>query len=688
MALGEVLKTSSVAPFHRPQDYHTYHHSHSRNDSREQHAEFQGLEAFRHGLKGFHQISERRQYEQYDSPSTTPSPPPPKPKKMRSALPSRPMASSKNDADNTSSRARIRSPPPEAGDSNNRSSAARSPKHSRQRDSRSPAALSQPLSPASVAAETATAHASGSQPDTDVQSDAGSSVVQGLSGQVCSNCGITRTPLWRRSPQGAIICNACGLYQKARNTARPSYLKRPPTTGSSTGAPRARKAPDASATSPQSVSQLQSATPGATYVAADQSSSGTCPGGGHCNGTGGAEGCSGCPAYNNRMSKSANISVVQGDVPAEHTGCGSAAAASDNSARAGSFDPAAPIDMTNLQSQVSTVIIACQNCSTTITPLWRRDENGRTICNACGLYYKLHGVHRPTFMKKSVIKRRKRVIPTTQDAQGDDYSSSGEQGVSPPPSVPASLASQPETQPKEDVDMERGTVNSDGSVNLGLRRRADHALSLVPEPVLRQNQQQQQQQQPPSRLGGSNDLNQYHSSSSHPHQHPQHASSLMPGTINDDNRLPPLASLPSMATIERQTSLSPASFLSPSRKRSFSSSENDYNGPAPSSSHGENKSVYGGSNVGGSNPSNTNDSSTKRMSSIKSILNAPADDNDDNLGSMAGPYPGIGSGMSQHISGEQRGGNMREERRAALQREAERMRQMLAEKERELAELD
>lgn len=52
--------------------------------------------------------------------------------------------------------------------------------------------------------------------------------------------------------------------------------------------------------------------------------------------------------------------------------------------------------------------IMCANCETTTTPLWRRDATGRTICNACGLYYKLHLVHRPATMMRTVIKRRKR----------------------------------------------------------------------------------------------------------------------------------------------------------------------------------------------------------------------------------------------------------------------------------------
>lgn len=52
--------------------------------------------------------------------------------------------------------------------------------------------------------------------------------------------------------------------------------------------------------------------------------------------------------------------------------------------------------------------VICANCETTTTPLWRRDASGRTICNACGLYYKLHLVHRPATMMRTVIKRRKR----------------------------------------------------------------------------------------------------------------------------------------------------------------------------------------------------------------------------------------------------------------------------------------
>eukprot|EP00794_Sanderia_malayensis_P007239 gene7239-8047_t len=50
----------------------------------------------------------------------------------------------------------------------------------------------------------------------------------------------------------------------------------------------------------------------------------------------------------------------------------------------------------------------CSNCKTTETTLWRRDSEGKPVCNSCGLYYKLHKVNRPLAMKKNVIQKRNR----------------------------------------------------------------------------------------------------------------------------------------------------------------------------------------------------------------------------------------------------------------------------------------
>ncbi|KAJ1739841.1 Sodium- and chloride-dependent GABA transporter 1 [Coemansia sp. RSA 989] len=52
--------------------------------------------------------------------------------------------------------------------------------------------------------------------------------------------------------------------------------------------------------------------------------------------------------------------------------------------------------------------LVCTNCSTTTTPLWRRDPEGKPLCNACGLFFKLHGVTRPLSLKTNVIKKRNR----------------------------------------------------------------------------------------------------------------------------------------------------------------------------------------------------------------------------------------------------------------------------------------
>lgn len=40
--------------------------------------------------------------------------------------------------------------------------------------------------------------------------------------RICSNCRVTSTPSWRKSPNGNhLLCNACGLYQKLHSVSRP-----------------------------------------------------------------------------------------------------------------------------------------------------------------------------------------------------------------------------------------------------------------------------------------------------------------------------------------------------------------------------------------------------------------------------------------------------------------------------------
>ncbi|KAI5713694.1 hypothetical protein M8J76_003607 [Diaphorina citri] len=38
--------------------------------------------------------------------------------------------------------------------------------------------------------------------------------------------------------------------------------------------------------------------------------------------------------------------------------------------------------------------LVCSNCNTGNTSLWRRNQCGEPVCNACGLYYKLHGTRK------------------------------------------------------------------------------------------------------------------------------------------------------------------------------------------------------------------------------------------------------------------------------------------------------
>ncbi|KAJ2400797.1 hypothetical protein GGI23_001808 [Coemansia sp. RSA 2559] len=61
--------------------------------------------------------------------------------------------------------------------------------------------------------------------------------------------------------------------------------------------------------------------------------------------------------------------------------------------------------------------IVCANCGTDHTPLWRRNNGGEPVCNACGQYYKYNGVDRPDHMRNKAVVRRNRQKTTAKSSQ-------------------------------------------------------------------------------------------------------------------------------------------------------------------------------------------------------------------------------------------------------------------------------
>ena len=298
-------------------------------------------------------------------------------------------------------------------------------------------------------------------------------------------------------------------------------------------------------------------------------------------------------------------------------------------------------------------------------------------------------------MKKSVIKRRKRVVPAANE-QDPNASQLSTFPVSPTP-APQRITS-PESQGKQ-----RYSSGIDAPSPLDLRPNPGHLDS----PEVRNIQRIDASMDPnsPSNLA----LRQHEQEIEHQHQHQYEPAPIevdftgyrldqrqdsrrRPSSHPQPQHLPSLSSMHD-PSLQPTDPMSLSSRLSPlpnssSRKRSYDNAERDNPSPSTPQSSG----------------------TTKRLSSISSLLNHPQSSTDDmpidpNLSLVGQQQPPLhrhshpesqphryqlpppDSRPRQSTSSDPGGWELKE-RRARLRREAEQMREILRAKEREIEELD
>jgi transcription elongation factor Elf1 len=96
----------------------------------------------------------------------------------------------------------------------------------------------------------------------------------------------------------------------------------------------------------------------------------------------------------------------------------------------------------------------CANCETTKTTAWRRDQEGKLVCNACGLYFRLHKTNRPVHMRKDVIQQRFRRKNANGEDENSDSNGSSHNGT------PSKKSSGPLLDKQNDLSQLATSLNS------------------------------------------------------------------------------------------------------------------------------------------------------------------------------------------------------------------------------------